>query len=65
MKCSRCQEENPPQAKFCLGCAAPLAQACTRCGTQLSIQCQQLTNDPLAYLPVIVPILNLEVPGSG
>ena len=22
MKCPRCQQENPPQAKFCLECAA-------------------------------------------
>ena len=27
MKCPRCQQENPPQAKFCLECAAPLALA--------------------------------------
>ena len=37
MKCPRCQEENPPQAKFCLECAAPLAQTCTHCGTQLPV----------------------------
>jgi len=24
MKCPRCQQENPSQAKFCLGCGAPL-----------------------------------------
>jgi signal transduction histidine kinase len=24
MKCPRCQQENPPQAKFCLECATPL-----------------------------------------
>src|SRR5713101_7170275 len=24
MKCPRCQQENPPEAKFCLGCGAPL-----------------------------------------
>jgi two-component system, NtrC family, sensor kinase len=24
MKCPRCQQENPPKAKFCLGCGAPL-----------------------------------------
>ena len=35
MKCSRCQQENPPQAKFCLECAAPLALRCANCGTQL------------------------------
>jgi class 3 adenylate cyclase/tetratricopeptide (TPR) repeat protein len=35
MKCPRCQQENPPQAKFCLECATPLALRCTDCGTQL------------------------------
>ena len=27
MNCLRCQQENPPQAKFCLECGAPLAGA--------------------------------------
>src|SRR5262245_6893146 len=35
MKCPRCEQENPPQAKFCLECAAPLALRCSDCGTQL------------------------------
>ena len=35
MKCSRCQHENPPQSKFCIECAAPLARACGNCGTAL------------------------------
>ncbi len=35
MKCSRCQQENPPQAKFCIECAAPLARTCGNCGTPL------------------------------
>jgi class 3 adenylate cyclase/tetratricopeptide (TPR) repeat protein len=35
MKCPRCQQENPPQAKFCLECAAPLDLRCASCGTQL------------------------------
>src|SRR5262245_27070905 len=35
MKCPRCQQENPPQANFCLECAAPLALGCANCGTQL------------------------------
>ena len=35
MNCPRCQQENPPQAKFCLECAAPLAPRCANCGTQL------------------------------
>src|SRR3972149_974226 len=35
MKCARCQQENPPQAKFCIECAAPLARACGNCGTPL------------------------------
>jgi class 3 adenylate cyclase/tetratricopeptide (TPR) repeat protein len=35
MKCPRCQQENPPQAKFCLECATSLALRCANCGTQL------------------------------
>src|SRR5262245_44139002 len=35
MRCARCQQENPLQAKFCLECAAPLALRCANCGTQL------------------------------
>jgi class 3 adenylate cyclase/tetratricopeptide (TPR) repeat protein len=35
MQCPRCQQENPPQAKFCLECATPLALRCAGCGTQL------------------------------
>ena len=35
MKCPRCQQENPPEAKFCLECATPLALRCVSCGTQL------------------------------
>jgi len=36
VKCSRCQHENPPQAKFCEECAAPVARICQNCGTRLS-----------------------------
>ena len=35
MKCARCQQENPPQAKFCLECATPPALRCSNCGTEL------------------------------
>jgi len=35
MTCPRCQTENPAQAKFCVGCAAPLAARCANCDTQL------------------------------
>jgi class 3 adenylate cyclase len=35
VKCPGCQQENPPQAKFCLECATPLALRCANCGTQL------------------------------
>jgi class 3 adenylate cyclase len=35
MRCLQCQQENPPQAKFCLECATPLALRCSNCGTQL------------------------------
>jgi hypothetical protein len=32
MRCSQCQQENPPQAKFCNGCGARLEVACPGCG---------------------------------
>ena len=35
MNCTRCQNENPPQAKFCLECGAKLALICSKCGTEL------------------------------
>ncbi len=35
MICSRCRQENPPQAKFCLECGARLALTCAKCGTEL------------------------------
>src|SRR5688572_15867198 len=35
MKCSRCEQENPAHARFCLGCGARLALACGSCGTEL------------------------------
>ena len=35
MKCPRCQQENPPQAKFCLECGTALALKCATCGTEL------------------------------
>jgi len=35
LTCPRCRAENPPRAKFCAQCAAPLATACASCGTPL------------------------------
>ena len=35
MQCPRCQYENPPQTKFCEGCATPLGRFCSNCGGQL------------------------------
>jgi class 3 adenylate cyclase len=35
MRCTRCQQENPPQAKFCLECGNALALKCAACGTEL------------------------------
>ena len=33
MKCPACQQENPSGARFCNGCAAPLAGICPSCGS--------------------------------
>src|SRR5919202_3800885 len=35
MQCLQCQAENPPQAKFCMECAAPLALKCSACGAEV------------------------------
>jgi ribosomal protein L40E len=35
MQCSRCQHENPAQAKFCLQCGARLALTCGKCRAEL------------------------------
>ena len=32
MKCSKCQSENPQEAKFCGKCGAKLSLVCTQCG---------------------------------
>src|SRR5262245_20167456 len=54
MRCPRCQQENPPQARFCLECAAPFALRCSTCGTQLPtgakfcFECAQPVGSPAA-----------------
>jgi class 3 adenylate cyclase len=35
MQCPRCQLDNPPHARFCLGCGARLTLACGSCGAEL------------------------------
>src|SRR5215471_977521 len=35
MECSRCQQDNPPQARFCMKCGASVTLACGKCGTEL------------------------------
>jgi len=35
MRCPRCQQDNPPQAKFCQECGARLALTCAKCRTEL------------------------------
>ncbi|HET6369272.1 MAG TPA: AAA family ATPase [Pseudomonadales bacterium] len=33
--CSRCRQESPPSARFCIGCGARLASTCAGCGADL------------------------------
>jgi len=40
MTCPRCQQDNPPQARFCLRCGGGFAKACTRCDTELPAEAQ-------------------------
>jgi class 3 adenylate cyclase/tetratricopeptide (TPR) repeat protein len=52
MQCPGCQQENPPQAKFCLECGTRLALTCTQCGTELPagakfcLECGQPVSGP-------------------
>lgn len=35
MRCPGCQQDNPPQARFCLACGVRLALRCDKCGVEL------------------------------
>jgi len=35
MRCPQCQQDNPPHARFCLGCGTRLALTCSACGIEL------------------------------
>ena len=57
MQCPQCQQENPPQAKFCLECGARLALMCVQCGTALPpgakfcLECGQAVRAPADSQP--------------
>ena len=34
LRCSKCDSDNPEGAKFCIDCAAPLANSCPKCGQE-------------------------------
>ena len=36
MRCDRCQADNPPGARFCGACGAPLGATCRQCGATLA-----------------------------
>ncbi len=36
MVCSKCQTQNPDNARFCMNCGAPLAQHCANCQSDLA-----------------------------
>ncbi len=36
MQCPRCRHENPPRAKFCEECAAPLTRTCASCNNPVA-----------------------------
>jgi class 3 adenylate cyclase/predicted ATPase len=35
MQCPRCQQDNPPHARFCLACGTRLSPACAACGAEI------------------------------
>ncbi len=56
MKCPKCQQDNPTQARFCLGCGVRVALVCSACGTELPgiarfcLQCGRAVGDGRAKL---------------
>src|SRR4051794_9353284 len=36
MKCSKCEHQNPAEAKFCELCGASLGRVCAKCGSGVS-----------------------------
>jgi class 3 adenylate cyclase/tetratricopeptide (TPR) repeat protein len=56
MKCPGCQQDNPTNARYCLGCGARIVLACVSCGTELPstarfcLQCGQIVGDGAAKL---------------
>ena len=37
MRCPRCNQENPAEARFCLHCGAQLAISCPGCGAMVYV----------------------------
>jgi len=37
MQCPRCQQDNPPQARFYMKCGASVTLSCGKCGTELPV----------------------------
>jgi class 3 adenylate cyclase/tetratricopeptide (TPR) repeat protein len=54
MQCPDCQQENPPQAKYCLECGTRLTLTCAQCGMELPagakfcLECGQPVSGPSA-----------------
>ncbi len=38
MQCPACNLENPPEARFCIGCGQGLGRVCAACGTESTTQ---------------------------
>jgi class 3 adenylate cyclase/tetratricopeptide (TPR) repeat protein len=57
MRCTQCQKENPPNAKFCLECGAGMMSRCRECGVDLPAgakfcpQCGRTVEAPAAEAP--------------
>ncbi|MBV8356386.1 MAG: AAA family ATPase [Deltaproteobacteria bacterium] len=62
MRCQKCSAENPPGAKFCIQCAAPLPRRCPQCAfdnppeARFCAQCATaLVEQPRVPLEALIP----------
>ena len=64
MKCSRCQHENPIDARYCEECAAPLGRTCANCGTPVRATAKFCPACAHPIEPIAGPLQRFSTPDS-
>lgn len=62
MKCPKCQQETPIQAKFCSECGTKLPLACPQCGTEIEATAKYCSECGARLIPKPKPTTEGEIP---